>query len=166
MAEQEEPQVPILSRLRPPPGAVRPKRRKGRGPGSGLGTTAGKGQKGQKSRSPGHFSKLAFEGGQMPLQRRLPKVGFHNPFSKKVTAVNLRDLNRFEAGSTVDLEALSGAGLLRRKFDSVKILGKGELDRALTVKAHAFSAGAQSKIEAAGGSVELLPLAPPTKAEA
>ncbi|NOY89727.1 MAG: 50S ribosomal protein L15 [Deltaproteobacteria bacterium] len=149
-------EVPILSRLRAPVGAVHRKKRKGRGNASGLGTNAGKGQKGQKSQSPGHFSKLGFEGGQTPLHRRLPKVGFHNPFSKRVTALNIRDLARFESGSTVDLEVLAKAGLLKRGFDSVKILGKGELDKALTVRAHSFSTGARSKIEAAGGKAELL----------
>jgi len=148
--------VPILSRLRAPAGAVHRKKRKGRGDGSGLGTNAGKGQKGQKSQSPGHFSKLGFEGGQTALYRRLPKVGFHNIFSKRVTALNLRDLARFDAGSTVDLDVLRAAGLLKRGFDSVKILGKGDLDKALTVRAHAFSAGARQKIEAAGGKAEAI----------
>jgi len=172
MAEQDttadpNEQVPILSRLRPPVGAVRAKKRRGRGPGSGLGKTGGKGQKGQKARSPGNFSKLGFEGGQTPMYRRLPKTGFHNLFSKKVIAINLRDLARFEAGSVVDIEALRSEGFLKRSFDQVKILGQGELDRALTVKVHAFSAGAKAKIEAAGGTVEVVSTAKqPTEAEA
>jgi len=161
----ESKSVPILSRLRAPAGAVHRKKRKGRGNASGLGTNAGKGQKGQKSQSPGHFSKLGFEGGQTPLHRRLPKVGFYNPFSKRVTALNIRDLARFDAGSTVDLEALANAGLLKRGFDSVKILGKGDLDKALIVRAHSFSAGARQKIEAAGGKAESLSDAPAANAE-
>ena len=156
MAETEEQNVPILSRLSPPAGAVRPKRRKGRGPGSGLGKTAGKGMKGAKARHPGKFGKLGFEGGQTPLYRRLPKHGFTNIFSKKIIAVNLRDLARFEAGSTVDPDALKGAGLVKRAHDGIKILGKGELGHALTVRAHAFSAGAKQKIEAAGGTAEII----------
>lgn len=154
MTEQKEP--PLLSRLRPPAGAVRGKRRKGRGPGSGLGKTAGHGQKGQKARHPGNFSKLGFEGGQVPLYRRVPKRGFHNPFAKRVGTVNVKDLARFESGATVDEAALRAAGLIRRKVDVIKVLGDGELDRALTVKVHAVSASASAKIEQAGGSVELL----------
>lgn len=165
MAESETSDAPILSRLSPPAGAVSRKRRRGRGPGSGLGKTGGKGQKGQKARSPGNFSKLGFEGGQMPLQRRLPKIGFHNPFSKKVVTVNLRDLLRFEAGTTVDLATLAKAGLVKRRHDLVKVLGNGDLDRALTVEANAFSASAISKIEAAGGKVvQVLVRAPATAA--
>ncbi len=148
--------VPILSRLRAPEGAVRNKRRKGRGPGSGLGKTAGHGQKGQKARHPGNFSKLGFEGGQMPLYRRIPKRGFTNPFTKKVATVNVKDLARFESGATVDEAALREAGLIKRKVDVIKILGDGELDRPLTIKVHAASATATAKIEKAGGSVELL----------
>lgn len=154
MSEKDD--TPILSRLRPPDGAVRVKHRKGRGPGSGLGKTGGKGQKGQKARHPGNFSKLGFEGGQMPLYRRIPKRGFHNPFSKKVGTVNVKDLARFDAGATVDEAALREAGLIKRKVDIIKILGDGELDRALTVKVHAASATAAQKIEQAGGSVELI----------
>ncbi len=156
MAETEEQSIPILSRLSPPVGAVRPKRRKGRGPGSGLGKTSGKGMKGAKARHPGKFGKLGFEGGQTPLYRRLPKHGFTNLFSKKVIAINLRDLARFEAGSTVDPDALKDAGLIKREYDGIKILGKGELEHNLTVRAHAFSAGAKQKIEAAGGTAELI----------
>jgi large subunit ribosomal protein L15 len=156
MAETEEQTVPILSRLSPPAGAVRNKRRKGRGPGSGLGKTAGKGMKGSKARHPGKFGKLGFEGGQTPLYRRLPKHGFTNLFSKKIIALNLRDLVRFDAGSTVDPEVLKGAGLIKREYDGIKILGKGELAHALTIRAHAFSAGAKQKIEAAGGTAELI----------
>jgi large subunit ribosomal protein L15 len=166
MAEANETDVPILSRLRPPAGAVRRKKRKGRGPGSGLGKTAGRGQKGQKARNPGNFGKLAFEGGQIPLQRRLPKVGFHNIFSKQVEVVNLRDLNRFDAGTEVDPGVLRGAGLLRRRdMDAVKVLGQGEIDRALTVRAHAFSKSAKDKIEKAGGKAELISTVPEASPE-
>lgn len=155
MSEEQE-DSPILSRLSAPEGAVRGKRRKGRGPGSGLGKTAGHGQKGQKARHPGNFSKLGFEGGQVPLYRRVPKRGFTNPFTKKVGTVNVSDLARFEAGATVDEAALRAAGLIKRKVDLIKVLGDGELDKALTVKVHAASASAAAKIEKAGGSVELL----------
>ena len=156
--EVEETGVPILSRLRPPAGAVKKKKRKGRGPGSGLGKTAGKGMKGQKARSPGNFSKLGFEGGQTPLYRRVPKRGFSNaPFAKKTATFNIGDIaERFDAGAVVDLEALRTVGLLKRKVDEVKILGNGELDKALTVKVHAFSKSAKEKIEQAGGSAEAL----------
>ena len=154
MSEQNK--TPILSRLRPAEGAVRGKRRKGRGPGSGLGKTADHGQKGQKARHPGNFSKLGFEGGQMPLYRRIPKRGFVNPFTKKVATVNVKDLTRFDAGATVDEAALREAGLIKRKVDIIKVLGDGELDRALTVKVHAASATATQKIEQAGGTVELV----------
>lgn len=159
----ETPEVPILSRLRPPAGAVKKKKRKGRGPGSGLGKTAGKGMKGQKARNPGDFSKLGFEGGQTPLYRRLPKRGFNRTkFAKKVVTFNVSDLDRFDAGATVDLDALRASGLLSRKVDAVKILGNGELSKKLTVKAHAFSKSARSKIEAAGGTCEEIALPKPT----
>ena len=155
MAENTE--TPILSRLRAPEGAVSKKKRKGRGIGSGLGKTAGKGMKGQKARSPGNFSKLGFEGGQMPLYRRLPKRGFNNSkFAKKIAVFNVSDLARFDAGTTVDQAALREAGLLSRRVDGVKILGNGELDKALTVKAEGFSKSAIEKIEKAGGTVETL----------
>jgi large subunit ribosomal protein L15 len=157
MAEAEtEKYVPILSRLRAPVGAVKKKKRKGRGVGSGLGKTSGKGMKGQKARSPGGFQKLGFEGGQTPLYRRLPKRGFKNPFSTNFATVNVKDLARFDAGATVDEQALRDAGLLRRACDGVKLLGDGELDRALTVRVSAASASAKAKIEKAGGKVEVL----------
>jgi large subunit ribosomal protein L15 len=162
MAEQSTPAqgekyVPILSRLSPPKGAVKSKRRKGRGPGSGLGKTAGKGQKGQKARHPGDFGKLHFEGGQSPIQRRLPKVGFWNPFSKVVATVNVGDLQVFPSGTVVDIAALREARLVRgRRFDGVKVLGDGDLGHALTVRAHAFSASAKAKIEKAGGKAEVI----------
>ncbi|MBK7773891.1 MAG: 50S ribosomal protein L15 [Sandaracinaceae bacterium] len=152
---QSEKDIPILSRLRAPIGAVRNKKRKGRGIGK-LGKTAGKGMKGQKARSPGNFQKLGFEGGQMPLYRRLPKRGFHNIFAKDFAEVNVRDLARFDAGTVVDEAALREKRLVSGKFDGIKLLGNGELDRKLTLKVHAVSEGAKAKVEAAGGSVEIL----------
>ena len=112
--------------------------------------------KGQKARSPGNFSKLGFEGGQTPLYRRLPKRGFLNPFSKNVGVINVKDLLRFKAGATVDESAVREAGLIKRKVDRIKVLGDGDLDRALTVKLHAFSASAKDKIEKAGGTTEIV----------
>jgi large subunit ribosomal protein L15 len=147
--------IPILSRLRAPEGAVKGERRLGRGPGSGLGTTAGKGQKGQLARSGGRVRR-GFEGGQTPLYRRLPKVGFKNPFSREVVVVNVGNLAKFEAGATVDPASLEAAGLIKGRYDAIKVLGQGTLDRALTVRAHAFSAGAKTLIEQAGGKAELI----------
>lgn len=153
----------ILSKLHPPAGAVRTRTRRGRGVGSGLGKTAGKGQKGQKARHPGNFSKLAFQGGQTPLQRRLPKRGFNNPFPTEVAEVNLEALAAFEAGATVDLAALKVAKLVKRDAERVKILGVGELAHKLTLKVHGISAGARTKVEAAGGSVEIVSTDVPSK---
>lgn len=153
----EETYVPILSRLSPPAGAVKKKKRKGRGIGSGLGKTAGKGMKGQKARHGNNFGKIGFEGGQTPLFRRLPKRGFKNTFAKTVAVFNVDELaKRFDAGATVDVEALKSIGLLKRAVDVVKVLGNGEIDKALTIKLHAFSASAKEKIEKAGGTVEVL----------
>ena len=148
-----EDKTPILSRLRAPAGAVKVKHRVGRGPGSGWGTTAGRGQKGQYARN---TVRPGFEGGQTPLYRRLPKVGFKNPFSHAVAVVNVEALKRFDAGSTVELITLTESGLVKGAFDKVKILGDGELDRALTVRAHAFSARAKEQIEKAGGKAEII----------
>jgi large subunit ribosomal protein L15 len=144
-----------LSSLHPAPGARSARKRVGRGTGSGLGKTAGRGHKGRKSRSGGN-SPPGYEGGQMPLQRRLPKRGFTNPFRKEYEVVNLSSLGRFEAGSVVDPAALSGAGLVGRRAKRIKILGNGALEHALTVKAHAFSESAKAAIEAKGGSVEVV----------
>jgi large subunit ribosomal protein L15 len=144
-----------LNDLKPVAGSRRPRKRVGRGPGSGLGKTCGRGQKGQKSRS-GARIPAWFEGGQMPLQRRLPKRGFYNPFSKKIAEVNVGSLVAFEAGSEVDVAALQLAGLVKKVGDGVKLLGNGEIDRALTIKVHRVSASARAKVEAAGGTVELL----------
>jgi large subunit ribosomal protein L15 len=144
-----------LSNLQPALGSHRNRKRIGRGHGSGTGKTAGKGHKGQKARSGGSI-KAGFEGGQMPLQRRLPKRGF-NPLTRKEYAlVNLRDLELFEVGSVVDIEALGKAGLVGQIKDGIKVLGDGELTKALTVKAHKFSKSAQEKIAAAGGTAEVL----------
>jgi len=148
-----EDKTPILSRLRAPQGSVKVKHRVGRGPGSGWGTTAGRGQKGQYARN---TVRPGFEGGQTPLFRRLPKIGFKNPFSVNVATVNIDRLSKFDAGSVVDIDALRAAGLIRGSFDTIKILGNGALDRALTVKAHAFSAKAKELIEGAGGKVEVI----------
>ncbi len=147
--------VPLLSRLSPPEGAVSAKKRVGRGVGSGLGKTAGRGQKGQKARQPGNIHKLHFEGGQMPLNRRLPKHGFVNPFTTEYAVVNLADLDVFDSGATVDETALRARGLVKGRWDGVKILGTGELGKKLAIKATAFSASAKAKIEKAGGSVEV-----------
>jgi large subunit ribosomal protein L15 len=151
MPESEK--SPILSRLRAPEGSVKDKHRVGRGRSSGWGTTAGRGQKGQYARN---TVRPGFEGGQTPLFRRLPKIGFKNPFTKHVVTVNVDRLAKFDAGSVVDADALKAAGLVRGSYDSIKILGSGSLDRALTVKAHAFSAKAKELIEAAGGKAEVI----------
>jgi len=146
----------MLDRLKPPEGAVREPKRVGRGPGSGHGKTAGKGHKGQKARSSPDLP-AGFEGGQLPLHKRLPKRGFKNPFRKEYAIVNVRDLNRFPEGSVVDESALREAGLVKGKWDGVKVLGDGELKVPLVVKAHKFSRSAVEKIQAAGGRVEILP---------
>jgi large subunit ribosomal protein L15 len=144
-----------LSNLSPAAGSVKNRKRIGRGPGSGTGKTAARGHKGQNARSGGGV-KPGFEGGQMPLQRRLPKRGF-TPLNKKVYAlVNLRDLETLDAGTVVDAQALIIAGLIKAERDGVKVLGDGELTKALTVKAQKFSKSAAEKITAAGGQVEVL----------
>lgn len=154
----------ILSNLHPPAGAVRKRTRRGRGVGSGLGKTAGKGQKGQKARNTGNFSKMAFQGGQTPMQRRLPKRGFNNLFPTVFATVNLESIaTTFEAGATVDLESLKVAHLVKRDAKRVKVLGNGELTHQLVLKVHAVSAGARSKVEAAGGSVEIVSADVPAK---
>ncbi|MDO4976021.1 MAG: 50S ribosomal protein L15 [Eubacteriales bacterium] len=129
--------------------------RVGRGHGSGNGKTAGRGQKGQKSRSGGKI-RVGFEGGQMPLYRRLPKRGFTCINSKKIVGINVSELDRFEADSVVTIETLVEAGLVKNAFDGVKILGNGEIEKKLTVQANAFSQGAIAKIEAAGGKAEVI----------
>jgi large subunit ribosomal protein L15 len=144
-----------LSNLQPAYGSTRAKKRIGRGHGSGTGKTAGKGHKGQKARSGGSI-KPGFEGGQMPMQRRLPKRGFKSLNKVEYAVVNLCDLELFEAGSVVDLEALVRAGLIGQLKDGVKILGDGDIAKALTVKAHKFSKSALEKIQAAGGTAEVI----------
>lgn len=147
---------PILSRLRAPKGSVSVKKRVGRGVGSGLGKTSGRGQKGQKARQPGNIHKLHFEGGQMPLNRRLPKHGFNNKFPTELAIVNVGDLDVFAAGATVDERALREKGLVRGAWDGIKILGTGELALKLTIKAEGFSASAKAKIEKVGGTIEVI----------
>lgn len=144
-----------LNTLKPVAGSRRSRKRVGRGPGSGLGKTCGRGQKGQKSRSGGGVPAW-FEGGQQPLQQRLPKRGFFNRFSKKIAEVNVGSLAAFEAGSVVDVAALQAAGLVQKVGDGVKLLGTGDISHALTVKVHRVSAGARAKIEGAGGTIELI----------
>ena len=141
--------------LRPPAGSRKRRKIVGRGPGSGHGQTSGRGEKGQKARS-GGGSHPWFEGGQLPLHRRVPKRGFTNIFRKRYAIVNVRDLNRFEAGAAVTPAALQAAGLIHAVGDGVKILGEGEVTRPLTVSAQKFSAGAADKIRAAGGTVQVL----------
>jgi large subunit ribosomal protein L15 len=142
-----------LSNLKPKKGARHAKKRVGRGPGSGHGKTSSRGEKGQKSRS-GYSRQIGFEGGQMPLHRRLPKRGFTNIFKKDYAVVNLADLERFDNGATVDEAALRQAGLVKGQNDGIKVLGNGKLSKKLTVSATKFSATAKSAIEAAGGTVQ------------
>lgn len=142
-----------LNSIKPAVGASKNRKRIGRGPGSGHGKTATKGHKGQKARSGGSV-KPGFEGGQMPMQRRLPKRGFNPLVRKEYALVNLGQLEIFEAGSTIDASALIEAGLIKRVCDGIKVLGKGELSKALTVKAHKYSVAAKEKIEAVGGTAQ------------
>ncbi len=144
-----------LSELKPAEGSTGKKFRKGRGHGSGNGKTAGRGQDGQKSRSGGGV-RPGFEGGQMPLYRRLPKRGFTNRNSKDIVGINVDALNRFEAGTVVDVETMVANGLVSNPKDGVKILGNGDITIKLTVKANAFSKSAIEKIEAAGGKAEVI----------
>ena len=141
-----------LHELSPAPGSVRDVKRIGRGHGSGNGKTAGKGHKGQKARA-GHGMRPGFEGGQMPLQRRIPKRGFNNIFATNYAIINLTALNKFEDGAVVDAQALKEAGVLKDLKDGVKVLGNGTITKKLTVKVAAYSESAKAKIEAAGGSV-------------
>jgi large subunit ribosomal protein L15 len=145
-----------LSKIGAPKGANTKKTRAGRGVGSGLGKTAGRGQKGQKARSTGGIGRLHFQGGQTPMQRRLPKRGFRNGFALKTAEVNLDLLEAFEAGSVVDERALRDRGFVKGQVDRIKILGGGELTKKLTVQAHGFSKSAVEKITKAGGRAEKL----------
>lgn len=153
----------VLSRLALPAGARANEKRVGRGIGSGLGKTCGRGMKGQKARQGGNIGKLHFQGGQTPMQRRLPKRGFRVPFPVETVGINVGDLERFAAGTDIDPAKLIEAKLLRKKGAQVKILGAGELSKKLVVKAHSFSASAKEKIEKAGGTVEVI--APPVVEE-
>ncbi|MBQ9467554.1 MAG: 50S ribosomal protein L15 [Clostridia bacterium] len=144
-----------LHELSPAAGSAAPAWRKGRGPGSGNGKTAGKGHKGQNARSGGGV-RPGFEGGQLPLYRKLPKRGFHNKFATVYSIVNVDALNCFEDGAVIDATVLSEAGIVKKELDGLKVLGRGELTKQLTVKAKVFSASAKEKIEAAGGKVEVV----------
>ena len=143
-----------LHELSPAPGSARDNYRKGRGPGSGNGKTAGKGHKGQNARSGGGV-RPGFEGGQLPLYRKLPKRGFTNKFAVNYAIVNVEELNRYENGATVDINTLLADRVIRKAYDGLKVLGNGELNKTLTVKAAVFSATAKEKIEAAGGKTEV-----------
>ncbi len=142
-----------LNNLKPNKGARKARKRVGRGPGSGHGKTSGRGEKGQKSRS-GYSRQLGFEGGQMPLHRRVPKRGFTNIFKTEFNVINLSDLERFDDGSTVDQASLREAGMVKGRVKKLKVLGTGELTRKLTVTADKFSKTAKEKIEAAGGTCQ------------
>lgn len=144
-----------LHELSPAIGSKKEAKRIGRGHGSGQGKTAGKGHKGQKARA-GRGMRPGFEGGQMPLQRRIPKRGFNNIFAKQIVAINVGSLNVFEDGSVVDARAIIEKGITKKEYDGIKILGNGKLEKNLTVKVSAFSESAKSKIEAAGGKAEVI----------
>ena len=144
-----------IHELKKPEGSTKAPKRIGRGQGTGQGTTAGRGMNGQNSRSGGGV-RLGFEGGQMPLYRRLPKRGFTNHWAKEYAEVNVKDLNRFEDGTEVDLGVLLAAGLVGKQLDGLKVLGNGELSKKLTVKAEKFSKSAVEKIEKAGGKAEVI----------
>ena len=144
-----------LNELSPPNGSREARKRLGRGVGSGTGTTAGRGTKGQNSRSGGGV-RPGYEGGQMPIHRRLPKRGFTNIFKKHFAVVNIRDLAKFESGSVVDEVALVRSGLVKGRRDGIKLLGKGDIDFPLTIKLNRISKSAREKIEAAGGRVEIV----------
>jgi large subunit ribosomal protein L15 len=146
-----------LHNLHPNPGATRDKKRLGRGRGSGKGKTSGKGVKGQKARPGHHGARFAFEGGQMPMPRRVPKRGFKNPNRVAMFPINVATLEQvFDAGATVDVAALRARGLLPKLAEYIKILGEGELTKKLTIKAHGVSATAKDKVEKVGGSVEVI----------
>ena len=144
-----------LHDLSPVEGSKKEAKRIGRGHGSGQGKTAGKGHKGQKARA-GRGMRIGFEGGQMPLQRRVPKRGFNNIFAKNIVSVNVGTLDKIDNGTVVDVQALVAAGIVKNSFDGVKILGNGNLTKNLTVKVSAYSESAKAKIEAAGGKAEVI----------
>lgn len=151
----------VLSRLAPPPGGRKAEKRLGRGTGTGLGKTCGRGQKGQKARNPGNINKLHFQGGQTPMQRRLPKRGFRVPFPINHQGVNVSDLERFDKGAKVDEATLREARLVQGRNVRIKILGNGELTKKLDVTAHGFSKSALEKIEKAGGKATVIPFVEP-----
>lgn len=144
-----------LHELSPAEGSKKASKRIGRGHGSGQGKTAGKGHKGQKARSGGSI-RPGFEGGQMPLQRRIPKRGFNNIFAKKIVAINISALDAFEDGAEVTAQALIEKGIVKKEYDGIKILGNGEINKKLNVKVAAYSKSAKQKIEAAGGKAEVI----------
>lgn len=144
-----------LFELKPTEGTNRDSKRKGRGHGSGNGKTAGRGHKGQKARSGGGV-RIGFEGGQMPIYRRLPKRGFTNVFAKHYAEINVSDLNKFENGAVVDAQALIDAGIINKALDGLKVLGNGNLEKKVTVKAKKYTESAKAKIEAAGGKAEVM----------
>lgn len=144
-----------LHELSPVPGSTKNTKRIGRGHGSGQGKTAGKGHKGQKARA-GRGMRPGFEGGQMPLQRRIPKRGFNNIFAKEIVAINVADLDKFEDGAVVDAAALIEKGIIKKAYDGVKLLGNGNVTKKLQVKVSAYSESAKQKIEAAGGKAEVV----------
>jgi len=146
----------MLDRLRPRDGSRQTTKRVGRGPGSGLHKTAGRGEKGQGHRSPGRATPFHFEGGQMPLARRIPKRGFHNLFRTSYRTVNVSALSVYGAGETVDPTSLEAKGLIKHGKDAVKLLGDGDAPKGLVVRVHKASSGARKKIEAAGGTLEIL----------
>ena len=144
-----------LFELKPGEGSTKDTKRKGRGHGSGNGKTAGRGHKGQNARSGGGV-RIGFEGGQMPIYRRLPKRGFTNIFAKQYSEINVSDLNKFENGAVVDAQALKEAGIIKKTLDGVKVLGNGDITVKVTVKAAKFTETAKEKIEAAGGKAEVM----------
>lgn len=146
----------MLDRLSPRPGARHRSKRVGRGPGTGIGKTCGRGTKGQGKRSAGRETPFWFEGGQMPIVRRLPKRGFKNIHRKRVEVVNVCDLARFGEGATIDVDVLTGSGLVRGAGAAIKLLGEGDAPKGITVRVHKASASARRKVEEAGGTVEIL----------
>lgn len=144
-----------LNELAPPEGARKSKKRVGRGPGSGLGKTSGRGHKGQNARSGGGV-RPGYEGGQMPIHRRLPKRGFTNIFRKQIIAINIQDLERFESGAVVDEKELVRTGIVKGPRDGIKLLGEGDISHPLTIRLNAVSKSAKEKIEAAGGTIEVI----------
>lgn len=156
-----------LHNLHPNPGATKTKKRLGRGRGSGTGKTSGKGVKGQKARAGHHGARFAFEGGQMPMPRRIPKRGFKNMNRVEMFPVNVATLEQlFDAGASVDLATLQAKGLIPKRIEHIKILGEGDLTKKLSIKAHGASAAAKEKVEKAGGSIEIVATAAPAKASA